>query len=186
ASSVSLRWTASTDDVAVAGYTVYLDGSVVGTTVSTQFTISGLTCSTSHQVAVDAFDVAGNHSGRASLMAKTAACAPGTVREFPLPIPALPLDITAGPGGNLWFTMDQAGDVGKITPTGAFSLYPVPSGGNLGGIARGPDGNLWFVETTAHKIGRITPAGVITEFPLPATSIGGAGIVAGLHDNMWF
>ena len=39
--SVSLSWTASTDDVGVAGYTVYVDGATAGTTTATTFTVPG-------------------------------------------------------------------------------------------------------------------------------------------------
>jgi hypothetical protein len=61
-SSVSLSWDPSTDDVAVAGYTVFRDGVAVGTTDSTSFTDIGLQPSTPYSYTVGAFDAAGNHS----------------------------------------------------------------------------------------------------------------------------
>ena len=72
--SVTVQWGASTDNVGVAGYTVYLNGTSVTTTTSTTYTITGLACGTNYQVAVDAFDAAGNHSPTAMLTATTAAC----------------------------------------------------------------------------------------------------------------
>ena len=44
----------------------------------------------------------------------------GSITEFPLPKPCAfifcgPLGITAGPDGNLWFTEELAGEIGRIT-----------------------------------------------------------------------
>ena len=72
--SVSLGWTASTDDSEVAGYTIYLDGAVAGTTTATVFTVTGLACSTSHQLEVAAFDASGNTSPRATATGATTPC----------------------------------------------------------------------------------------------------------------
>ena len=41
-----------TDDTAVTGYQVAVDGSPVGTTASTSYTVTGLNPGTSHTVAV--------------------------------------------------------------------------------------------------------------------------------------
>ncbi len=46
--SISLGWTASTDDTGVSGYNVYVDGAAAGTTTATSFTVTGLACSTGH------------------------------------------------------------------------------------------------------------------------------------------
>jgi chitodextrinase len=75
--SVTLSWNASTDAGGVAGYGVYKNGTIAGTTASTSYTISGLACGTSTTVAVDAYDAAGNRSGQTVGSAKTAACPGG-------------------------------------------------------------------------------------------------------------
>ena len=72
--SLSLDWAASSDDVGVAGYTVFLNGAPVATTPATSYTVGGLFCGTSYTVAVDAYDAAGNHSLRSSTFVVTAAC----------------------------------------------------------------------------------------------------------------
>ena len=74
ASSVSTSWTASTDNVGVSGYTVYLDGAQAGTPTATSFTFSGLACGTSHTGGVEARDAAGNVSARRSLTFTVGAC----------------------------------------------------------------------------------------------------------------
>ena len=76
--------------------------------------------------------------------------------------------ITAGPDGNLWFTEEGANKIGRITPSGRITEFPIPTASSgPDGITAGPDGNLWFTEGAANKIGRITPTGAITEFPIP-------------------
>ena len=74
ASSVSLTWGAATDNVGVTGYGVYRDGTKIGDSVGTAYTLSGLACATSYTFAVDAVDAAGNRSSRPSIVAATSAC----------------------------------------------------------------------------------------------------------------
>jgi hypothetical protein len=74
ASSISLSWSASSDNVAVSGYELYLNGNKVGTTTATSYGFGGLGCGTSYTLAVAAYDAAGNRSPQASLSATTAAC----------------------------------------------------------------------------------------------------------------
>jgi chitodextrinase len=75
ATSVSLTWSSSTDDVGVTAYGVYRNGSAVTTVGGTGATVSGLHCGTSHTFEVDAQDAAGNRSGRAAVTASTSPCA---------------------------------------------------------------------------------------------------------------
>jgi len=63
---IDLSWTASTDDVAVAGYRVYRDGVLVHTTFSASFADTGLAPSTSYAYTVAAFDYADNPSAQSS------------------------------------------------------------------------------------------------------------------------
>ena len=75
-SSVSVTWSPSTDNVGVTGYELFRNGTSVGTTTGTSYTVAGLLCGTSYTLGVEAFDAAGNRSGRASLTASTSACPP--------------------------------------------------------------------------------------------------------------
>ncbi|HJU48359.1 MAG TPA: CAP domain-containing protein, partial [Gaiellaceae bacterium] len=67
--SISLRWNASGDNRGVSGYGVYVGGTRVGTVAGLTATISGRACGTSYGVGVDAYDAAGNRSGRALVTA---------------------------------------------------------------------------------------------------------------------
>jgi chitodextrinase len=71
ATSASLAWSASTDNVGVAGYNVYRGGTQVGTTTSTSFTDSGLSPSTQYSYTVKAFDAAGNVSAASNAVTAT-------------------------------------------------------------------------------------------------------------------
>ena len=61
-SSTNLSWTASTDNVAVTGYDVYQGATVIGTTASTSYSVTGLTAATAYTFSVKAKDAAGNVS----------------------------------------------------------------------------------------------------------------------------
>ena len=86
--SATVAWASSTDNVAVAGYGVFVDGASVGTTAATTYSVSGLTCGSTHTVAVDAFDSAGNHSTRASMSASTSVCSDTTPPTVSVTAPA--------------------------------------------------------------------------------------------------
>jgi len=71
ASSVSLSWTASTDNVGVAGYRVYRGSALVGSPTTTSFTDTGLTASTAYSYTVKAVDAAGNLSAASTAVTGT-------------------------------------------------------------------------------------------------------------------
>ncbi|MFD7641779.1 cellulase family glycosylhydrolase [Kitasatospora sp. NPDC059795] len=75
ASSVSLSWTASTDNTGVTGYDVYRGGSKVASVTGTSYTDSGLSAATAYTYTVRAKDAAGNVSAASS--AVTATTSPG-------------------------------------------------------------------------------------------------------------
>ena len=71
ATSITVAWTGSTDNVGVIGYDVYAN-SVLKTTVSgVSATITGLTASTSYSIYVKAKDAAGNASASSNTIAVT-------------------------------------------------------------------------------------------------------------------
>jgi chitodextrinase len=69
--SVSLAWTASTDNVGVTGYVVYRDGTEAGTSATTSFTDTGLEAGTQHSYTVKARDAAGNTSAASAAVTAT-------------------------------------------------------------------------------------------------------------------
>ena len=81
--SISLSWTASTDNVGVTGYRLFQNGSQVGTSLSSGYIFGGLSCGTAYSLGVAAVDGAGNVSGTASLSVSTAACSDTTAPSAP-------------------------------------------------------------------------------------------------------
>jgi chitodextrinase len=77
-SSLSVSWSSSTDNVAVAGYGVYKNAVLVAGSSTNSATLSGLSCGTAYAVGVDAFDSANNRSGETLLSAQTSACSTST------------------------------------------------------------------------------------------------------------
>jgi RHS repeat-associated protein len=106
-----------------------------------------------------------------------------------------PYGITGGPDGNVWFTERFGNNIGRITPAGVITEFPIPTANSqVKQIALGPDGNLWFTESGwanstyygIEKIGRITPAGIISEFTVPTARSQPEGISGGPDGNVWF
>jgi virginiamycin B lyase len=150
----------------------------------------------------------------------------GSITEFTLPLQLpyirfLPSAITSGPDHNLWITGSReacgagcvsGGVIGRITPTGAVSVFPLP--GIQQSIARsittGPDGHLWFTGISDGFGGTIggTPVGVIGRIAVDGTMevsalnissttpgiftvsqtapSGPEGITLGSDNNLWF
>jgi hypothetical protein len=70
-SSVALSWSASTDDVGVAGYRISRDGVQVASVGGTSWTDTGLSPGTTYGYSVVAFDAAGHTSAAATASATT-------------------------------------------------------------------------------------------------------------------
>ena len=83
----------------------------------------------------------------------------GKITEFSLGFSVFAVGgITAGPDGNVYFTVgDNNGEqVGRITPAGNISFLAVPGGIDPGAITTGPDGNLWVTDPDDSQIIRLT------------------------------
>jgi hypothetical protein len=87
-SAIDLSWTPSTDDVGVAGYKVFRNGTQVATATTPSYQDTGLSEATSHSYTVSAFDAAGNESARSTV-------ATATTRDVTAPSP--PANLTANP-----------------------------------------------------------------------------------------
>ena len=104
--TVRLVWRASSDNVGVAGYRLYRNGSPVATVRALQYTYSRLRCATRYTFALEAVDAAGNASNRAEATGSitTAACPRAGV---PTPKKTVPNRPVSAPGkANLWIDPD--------------------------------------------------------------------------------
>jgi streptogramin lyase len=111
----------------------------------------------------------------------------GTITEYAIPLEeplqsVMPAGITVGPDGALWFAESWNNRVGRVTTSGAFTMFPLPEQREPNRIAAGPDGNLWFSLWGDDLIGRLTPAGTYAEFPGPGIS----SFATGADGKLWF
>ena len=70
-SAVPLSWTASTDNVGVSGYDIYMNGALKANSNSTSITVDGLASSTVYSFYVVAKDAAGNRSANSETVQAT-------------------------------------------------------------------------------------------------------------------
>lgn len=78
-SQIGLTWSASVDDVGVAGYRVYRNSSLVGSPSGTSYSDTGLTANTQYSYYVTARDAAGNVSSASPTVARySLSVAPGS------------------------------------------------------------------------------------------------------------
>ena len=82
ATSFTLTWTASTDNIAVSGYEVFRGTTSCGTSASTSLSVTGLTALTEYSMTVKAYDAAGNMSD-ASVVLKVTTTAPSSDTQAP-------------------------------------------------------------------------------------------------------
>jgi len=75
--NAGLQWTASTDNVQVAGYKIFANGDLVGTSQVTTFFITTLSPSTAYNFTVKSYDLNGNESA-ASTAASVITTSPAT------------------------------------------------------------------------------------------------------------
>ncbi|MDH7481197.1 MAG: family 10 glycosylhydrolase [Armatimonadota bacterium] len=92
-SRIDLTWTASTDNVGVAGYKIYRNGGLIGTSTTTSFSDTNLAANTSYTYSVSAYDAESNDSGQ---------CAP--ISRFTLPIAPSSGSVTCNKSVNTWYS----------------------------------------------------------------------------------
>lgn len=115
-----------------------------------------------------------------------------TFTAFVLPAGSDAHSITKGPDsdGALWFTDVGKRSIGRMTTSGAVTLFPVPDAPILREIVLGSDGALWFSRTGSaggQSIGRLDPfSHAFAEFALPNGSIANGGMAPGPDGNIWF
>ena len=73
-STITLTWSAATDNVGVSGYGIYNSSSLINSTQTASYTLTGLTCGQTYSLSVDAYDAAGNRSPPVPISASTSVC----------------------------------------------------------------------------------------------------------------
>jgi chitodextrinase len=186
---VNLAWNASTDNVGVTGYYVYLNDQPLATTTATSFSHTGLTTGTTYNYRVSAYDAVPNHSAWSAAVAATPAVADTQA-------PSVPTGLTAtavsGTQVNLaWIaSTDNVGVTGyyvylndaplAATSATAFSHTGLTAGGTyryrVSAFDAVPNHSAW----TASPVSVTTPV-VDTQAPsvptgLTATAVSGTQV----------
>ena len=113
----------------------------------------------------------------------------GTLRVWDAPVPgSLPHDSAVDAKGNVWFTLQETGQLARFNPdTHDWKVYKVPTD-NSGphGLVFDVLGDLWFTENYSGKIGRLDPkSGAIVEFT-PSLAKDPHTPVIGPDGAVWF
>ena len=117
--TATIQWTASTDNVAVNGYSIYRNGVQVGivTAATTTFTNTGLTTNTTYSYTVVATDAAGNASAASTALPVTPASIPPIAGSWNLSFNEN-FDATPNPAtwSNLYWWYGNAGTQATFDP----------------------------------------------------------------------
>jgi hypothetical protein len=188
--TITFSWNASSDDVGVAGYGLFLDGVSQTPTTNTSATFTGLLCGSSHTLAVDAFDGSVNTSATATLAAAAAACPDTTPPSVSLTSPADGTTVS----GTVQLAASAADDVGvagvqfqvdgaalgAADTTAPYSISWDTTGAANGrhtitAVARDAGGN----STTSAAVGVTVTNAIARPTPVPAASVNGVTVGPG-------
>jgi virginiamycin B lyase len=118
---------------------------------------------------------------------------PGNVTQRPLQgIPSQTNAIVEGPDAAMWFAEDGTATIGRMTSSGAVTLYrgfifDRKYSDVAHGVAVGPDGNLWWTALASGVIWAMDVHGtVVHRYTIPTKSSQPWGITAGPDGALWF
>jgi virginiamycin B lyase len=112
------------------------------------------------------------------------------LREYKVFDGAGPHDVAPTSTGNVWFTAQAAGELGRLDPrTGRVRRVPLGSGSAPHGVIVGPDRAAWVTDGGLNAIVRVDARSLhVRRFPLPGTSAG-ANLNTATFDRrgrLWF
>jgi len=140
--TLTLGWTASTDNVAVTGYNIYKNGTLLTTVTTTSYSATGLTAATAYTFYVKAKDAAGNVSAASTILSVTTASATDTQA------PTAPTNLAASSVAQTTLTLGWTASTDNVAVTG----YDIYKNGTL----------LTTVTTTSYSVTGLTAATAYT------------------------
>jgi len=128
-----------------------------------------------------------------------------TAQYFQMPMGSMPHGIVFDPAGNLWVSLEYAGQVVKLDQTTGAILVsvdvniqaspssPVPLNPHAHAIAIGADGvTIWFTGKNTSTVGKINPvngaitsASTVTHYNLPTVAATPIYLELGTDGNIW-
>ncbi|WP_224366383.1 fibronectin type III domain-containing protein [Hyalangium versicolor] len=112
-SQINLSWTGSTDNVGVTGYTIYRNGTAVGSSTTTSYSDTGLAANTSYSYTVKASDAAGNISS-----ASNTATATTKANSTDTTAPSTPSNLAATAASSSQINLSWTGSTDNVGVTG--------------------------------------------------------------------
>ena len=113
-SSVSLSWSASTDNVGVTGYEVFSGSTLVASPSTPSATVSGLSANTTYTFTVKARDAAGNRSSASSAYSTTTSPASSSDTQAP----STPSSLTSTAKSSSSVSLSWTGSTDNVGVTG--------------------------------------------------------------------
>jgi chitodextrinase len=163
---------------------LYQGGTQQGTTASTTAIFSGLVCNTNYTLALDAYDAAGNHSTKVTLMVSTTSCPDTTPPTAPTSLTAS--NVTASSLTLGWSpSSDNTGVTGYDVYKGGTVVANVPATSSAqSGLACGTSYNFGVVARDAagnsSAMASLSPSTASCPAPTWTSSIAdGAAVLAG-------
>ena len=144
---IQLSWDTATDNVGVAGYNVFRDGSLVTSVTETSFTDIGLTAETAYEYWVTAFDSSANESTQSVAVTVTTQSAPS---QPTVTLTASASDIETGESVSL-----QWSSVHAETCTGSGDWSGAKSLGGTEDITLSETGSHTFELTCTNDVGSV-------------------------------
>jgi virginiamycin B lyase len=92
------------------------------------------------------------------------------LQTFEVPAGSRPHDVAVGPDGEVWYTAQATGKLGRLEPsTGEVEDVALGDGSSPHGVIVGPDGAPWVTDTGLNAIVRVDPSSLeVRVFPVPA------------------
>jgi PQQ-dependent dehydrogenase (s-GDH family) len=157
--SFTLLWTASTDNIGVAGYDVYRNGTKINPSLisGTTYNVTGLTPATTYSLTVIAKDPAGNSSAASNALPVTTLLPnPGQetfTQRTVIGNQRMPHDLVYGPDNNIWYTERFAGRVSFVNPATGTKRIVLTLGANMVKVG-GQDGLMGLALHPQFKQGK--------------------------------
>lgn len=140
--TTNLSWSGATDNVAVTDYDVYKGATLLGSTASTSYAVTGLVASTAYTFSVRAKDAAGNISVSSNVVNVTTSAVAGDTTA-----PSTPTSLTASGTTQTTTSLSWTASTDNVGVTG----YDIYSGASLLGNVAGTSANITgLVASTAY------------------------------------
>ena len=98
-------------------------------------------------------------------------------------------EITIGPDGNLWFTQQLQGQLGRLTPSGQITLYSTGVGSGPHGIEFDKQGRLWITRQFSNTISQVEIKGtvhIVANHVIPYPNASPHGLTVARDGKVWF